>query len=246
MIIVRGNGLSTVNRTNAGARSRVILGQSSGKCCCASSRCSSEDSRRDPIGQYSIRSTMPRKFSSRDTRSRSEISRFNRLSQQRRPRQVRFPFARPEQKHSRNVGNRIELGRARGQRRAHVTSRVTFNGNTAPQPVFSTIRMMKKFKQAPLLVALAATLAPFAAAQFRHPAYLHARSDLRRATLLMRIPDEPNVNRDMAVAARLHRARHSRAGRRRDVRPQGYRRASAHRYAPRPRRPFPRNAAPAR
>ena len=55
------------------------------------------------------------------------------------------------------------------------------------------------FKQAPILIALAA-LAPFAAAQFRHPAYLHARSDLRRATLLMRIPDEPNVNRDMAVA----------------------------------------------
>lgn len=51
-------------------------------------------------------------------------------------------------------------------------------------------------------MALAATaLAPFAAAQFRHPAYLHARSDLRRATLLMRIPDEPNVNRDMAAAA---------------------------------------------
>jgi len=52
-------------------------------------------------------------------------------------------------------------------------------------------------------MALAATaLAPFAAnAQFRHPAYLHARSDLRRATLLMRIPDEPNVNRDMAIAA---------------------------------------------
>ena len=49
-------------------------------------------------------------------------------------------------------------------------------------------------------MALAA-LAPFAAAQFRHPAYLHARSDLRRATLLMRIPDEPNVNRDMATAA---------------------------------------------
>ena len=50
-------------------------------------------------------------------------------------------------------------------------------------------------------MALAATaLAPFAAAQFRHPAYLHARSDLRRATLFMRIPDEPNVNRDMAIA----------------------------------------------
>jgi hypothetical protein len=50
-------------------------------------------------------------------------------------------------------------------------------------------------------MALAATaLAPFAAAQGRHPAYLHARSDLRRATLLMRISDEPNVNRDMAIA----------------------------------------------
>jgi hypothetical protein len=60
--------------------------------------------------------------------------------------------------------------------------------------------MMKMIKQAPLLVALAA-LAPFAAAQFRHPAYLHARSDLRRATLLMRVPEEPNVARDMAAAA---------------------------------------------
>jgi hypothetical protein len=60
--------------------------------------------------------------------------------------------------------------------------------------------MMKMFKQAPVLLALAA-LAPFAAAQFRHPAYLHARSDLRRATLLMRVPEEPNVSRDMAVAA---------------------------------------------
>jgi hypothetical protein len=61
--------------------------------------------------------------------------------------------------------------------------------------------MMKMFKQTPILLVLAATaLAPFAAAQFRHPAYLRARSDLRRATLLMRIPDEPNVNRDMAAA----------------------------------------------
>lgn len=51
------------------------------------------------------------------------------------------------------------------------------------------------------MMALAATaLAPFAAAQGRHPAYLHARSDLRRATMLMRISDEPNVNRDMAIA----------------------------------------------
>jgi hypothetical protein len=55
-------------------------------------------------------------------------------------------------------------------------------------------------KLTPAILALAA-LAPFAAAQPRHPAYLHARSDLRRAQALMRIPDEPNVNRDMAAAA---------------------------------------------
>jgi hypothetical protein len=55
--------------------------------------------------------------------------------------------------------------------------------------------MMKIFKQVPLLIVLGSV----ALAQ-RHPAYLHARSDLRRATQLMRIPDEPNVNRDMAVA----------------------------------------------
>jgi len=65
--------------------------------------------------------------------------------------------------------------------------------------------MMINFKHAPILLALA--LAPFAAAQGRHPAYLHARSDLRRATMLMRIPDEPNVNRDMAIA--LDHAEHA-------------------------------------
>jgi len=59
---------------------------------------------------------------------------------------------------------------------------------------------MNLTKITPALLALAA-LAPFAAAQPRHPAYLHARSDLRRAQALMRIPDEPNVNRDMAAAA---------------------------------------------
>jgi hypothetical protein len=56
--------------------------------------------------------------------------------------------------------------------------------------------MMKISKQVPLLLAFAAV----ALAQGRHPAYLHARADLRRATLLMRIPDQPNVNRDMAIA----------------------------------------------
>jgi len=65
--------------------------------------------------------------------------------------------------------------------------------------------MTKTLTNAPILLALAVTaLTPFAAsAQPRHPAYLRARSDLRRATLLMRIPDQPNVNRDMAAAADL-------------------------------------------
>jgi hypothetical protein len=61
----------------------------------------------------------------------------------------------------------------------------------------------------PWLVAVSvATLLPFGlAAQGRHPRYLHARSDLRRATLLMRIPDEPNVMRDMQAASdRVERA----------------------------------------
>ena len=40
-------------------------------------------------------------------------------------------------------------------------------------------------------------------AQYRHPRYLHARSDLRRAVLLMRIPDQPNVMRDMDAASGL-------------------------------------------
>lgn len=42
-----------------------------------------------------------------------------------------------------------------------------------------------------------------AQAQFRHPLYLRARSDLRRAVLLMRAPDEPNVMRDMDAATGL-------------------------------------------
>jgi hypothetical protein len=39
----------------------------------------------------------------------------------------------------------------------------------------------------------------------RHPAYLHARSDLRRAERLMEWPEERNVARDLAAAA--HEAR---------------------------------------
>ena len=55
----------------------------------------------------------------------------------------------------------------------------------------------------PISMALACVvLAPPAIqAQFRHPRYLSARSDLRRAILLMRLPDEPNVTRDMQEAA---------------------------------------------
>ena len=55
----------------------------------------------------------------------------------------------------------------------------------------------------PISMALAGVaLGPLAIqAQFRHSRYLHARSDLRRAILLMRLPDEPNVRRDMQEAA---------------------------------------------
>lgn len=35
----------------------------------------------------------------------------------------------------------------------------------------------------------------------RHPAYLHARSDLRRAERLMRMREEPGAMRDLALAA---------------------------------------------
>jgi len=59
--------------------------------------------------------------------------------------------------------------------------------------------------KASLVAAVAlATLPSFQlAAQGRHPRYIHARADLRRAVLLMRIPDEPNVNRDMQAASGL-------------------------------------------
>lgn len=50
----------------------------------------------------------------------------------------------------------------------------------------------------------AAMLLPFTvSAQPRHPRYLSARADLRRSVLLMRIPDEPNVMRDMQAASDL-------------------------------------------
>jgi hypothetical protein len=56
-----------------------------------------------------------------------------------------------------------------------------------------------------LTVAVALSTLPHMelAAQGRHPRYIHARADLRRATLLMRLPDEPNVMRDMQTASGL-------------------------------------------
>jgi hypothetical protein len=54
-------------------------------------------------------------------------------------------------------------------------------------------------------IALVAALAPIAVnadTPGRHPAYLHARSDLRRAQLLMRIREEPNVTRRLVEADR--------------------------------------------
>jgi len=61
--------------------------------------------------------------------------------------------------------------------------------------------MMKMHLPTSLSLAIA-LLAPLGGwAQFRHPRYLSARTDLRRATLLMQVRDEPNVMRDMRIAA---------------------------------------------
>jgi hypothetical protein len=49
----------------------------------------------------------------------------------------------------------------------------------------------------------------FADTPGRHPAYLHARTDLRRAERLMQAPEFPNVARDLAGAAHeAHEAIH--------------------------------------
>lgn len=53
------------------------------------------------------------------------------------------------------------------------------------------------------LVGLAAAIAPAvvnAQAPGRHPAYLHARSNLRAAQFLLRIREEPNVTRHLVEA----------------------------------------------
>lgn len=62
--------------------------------------------------------------------------------------------------------------------------------------------MKTRAKIALLLAVSAALVLPSVlTAQYRHPRYLRARSDLRRSFLLMRIADEPNVTRDMQAAA---------------------------------------------
>jgi len=64
--------------------------------------------------------------------------------------------------------------------------------------------MMKLHPRATLPIALAITLlAPAAIRAQHHPRYLRARSDLRRAQFLMRVPEEPNVTRDMRMASDL-------------------------------------------
>ncbi len=55
------------------------------------------------------------------------------------------------------------------------------------------------------LTSLITVLTPVAAnadTPGRHPAYLHARSDLRAATFLMRVREEPNVTRRLIEADR--------------------------------------------
>ena len=65
--------------------------------------------------------------------------------------------------------------------------------------------MTRIYRKTSIVVMLSMVLLSAAAlwAQRRHPMYLRARSDLRRAILLMRIPDEPNVMRDMQQASGL-------------------------------------------
>jgi hypothetical protein len=58
---------------------------------------------------------------------------------------------------------------------------------------------------AALVVAAAAI--GFADTPGKHPAYLHARADLRRAERVMALPEEPNVKRDLnAASAEAHEA----------------------------------------
>lgn len=65
--------------------------------------------------------------------------------------------------------------------------------------------MTNLHRKTSIVVSLSVALLTASAiwAQHRHPLYLHARSDLRRAVLLMRVPEEPNVMRDMQQAGGL-------------------------------------------
>ena len=51
-----------------------------------------------------------------------------------------------------------------------------------------------------VVFALATAGASLADTPGRHPAYLRARTDLRRADLLMQVREEPNVRRDLDAA----------------------------------------------
>jgi hypothetical protein len=60
---------------------------------------------------------------------------------------------------------------------------------------------MNYSRKATMIAAVALAMLPFQLpAQGRHPRYIHARADLRRAVILMRVPEEPNVMRDMQEA----------------------------------------------
>jgi hypothetical protein len=53
------------------------------------------------------------------------------------------------------------------------------------------------------IIAIAAAIAPLQAdTPGRHPAYLHARTDLRTSQFLMRVREEPNVTRNLRKADR--------------------------------------------
>lgn len=69
--------------------------------------------------------------------------------------------------------------------------------------------MMTNLSRTSILAVAVLATAAGAWGQFRHPRYLHARTDLRRAVILMQVPEEPNVARDMRVAAdQVERAIH--------------------------------------
>src|ERR1022692_3978417 len=60
---------------------------------------------------------------------------------------------------------------------------------------------MNHSRKATLIAAVALAMLPLQLpAQGPHPRYIHARADLRRAIMLMRVPEEPNVMREMQEA----------------------------------------------